>query len=205
MSRNCSCLAMQRLAGRGCRCGVDIAAGHGRYVLDALAKGIRRESILLRDYSDLNVVAGTALIEHRGLAGTPASSRATPSIATARGDRAAADPRRRLGALRTFPDNAPGRRSLAGLAAAVPPGGYLIYTNQPWHPQLELIARALTSHRARPGLDHAPPHASRNGPARRRRRLSKNWISASTSGASSPSPSPSGSEARLEPSGGEYR
>ena len=39
------------------------------------------------------------------------------------------------------------RRSLAGLAAAVPPGGYLVYTGQPWHPQLELIARALTSHR----------------------------------------------------------
>jgi hypothetical protein len=34
------------------------------------------------------------------------------------------------------------------LAAAVPRDGYLIYTNQPWHPQLELIARALTSHRA---------------------------------------------------------
>ena len=27
------------------------------------------------------------------------------------------------------------------------PGGYLIYTGQPWHPQLEMIARALTSHR----------------------------------------------------------
>ena len=27
------------------------------------------------------------------------------------------------------------------------PGGYLVYTNQPWHPQLEMIARALTSHR----------------------------------------------------------
>jgi hypothetical protein len=27
------------------------------------------------------------------------------------------------------------------------PGGYLVYTNQPWHPQLELIARSLTSHR----------------------------------------------------------
>ncbi|MCB1968645.1 MAG: class I SAM-dependent methyltransferase family protein, partial [Candidatus Accumulibacter sp.] len=26
-------------------------------------------------------------------------------------------------------------------------GGYLIYTGQPWHPQLEMIARALTSHR----------------------------------------------------------
>ena len=37
---------------------------------------------------------------------------------------------------------------MAGLASTVPPGGYLIYTNQPWHPQLEFIARALTSHRA---------------------------------------------------------
>jgi hypothetical protein len=27
------------------------------------------------------------------------------------------------------------------------PGSLLIYTNQPWHPQLEMIARALTSHR----------------------------------------------------------
>jgi hypothetical protein len=26
-------------------------------------------------------------------------------------------------------------------------GSLLIYTNQPWHPQLEMIARALTSHR----------------------------------------------------------
>jgi hypothetical protein len=39
-------------------------------------------------------------------------------------------------------------RSLAGVADAVPAGGYLVYTGQPWHPQLELIARTLTSHRA---------------------------------------------------------
>jgi hypothetical protein len=39
------------------------------------------------------------------------------------------------------------RRSLAGLAAAIEPGGYLVYTGQPWHPQLAFIARALTSHR----------------------------------------------------------
>ena len=39
------------------------------------------------------------------------------------------------------------QRSLEGLSAAIPPGGYLVYTNQPWHPQLEMIARALTSHR----------------------------------------------------------
>jgi hypothetical protein len=27
------------------------------------------------------------------------------------------------------------------------PGSCLVYTGQPWHPQLELIARTLTSHR----------------------------------------------------------
>ena len=41
-----------------------------------------------------------------------------------------------------LPEEAP-----QGLADAIPPGGYLVYTGQPWHPQLELIARALTSHR----------------------------------------------------------
>ena len=46
-----------------------------------------------------------------------------------------------------FPDNDPLRNSLAGLADAVEPRGYLVYTGQPWHPQLEMIARALTSHR----------------------------------------------------------
>ena len=29
----------------------------------------------------------------------------------------------------------------------IAPGGFLVYTGQPWHPQLELIARALTTHR----------------------------------------------------------
>lgn len=46
-----------------------------------------------------------------------------------------------------FSDNALIEGSLAGLAQAMEPGAYLVYTGQPWHPQLELIARALTSHR----------------------------------------------------------
>src|SRR6185295_1806918 len=46
-----------------------------------------------------------------------------------------------------FPDNTPVSASLRGLARAVESGDYLIYTGQPWHPQLELIARTLTSHR----------------------------------------------------------
>ena len=46
-----------------------------------------------------------------------------------------------------FPDNTLLHSSLAGLAAAIPAGGILLYTNQLWHPQLKTIAWSLTSHR----------------------------------------------------------
>ncbi len=47
---------------------MDVAAGHGRYVLEALDSAqVRPASILLRDYSDLNVNQGAALIESKGL------------------------------------------------------------------------------------------------------------------------------------------
>ena len=49
-----------------------------------------------------------------------------------------------------FPENEPLRQSLAGLARAVEPGGTLIYTNQPWHPQVEFIARVLTNREGKP-------------------------------------------------------
>lgn len=52
-----------------------------------------------------------------------------------------------LGLYELFPDNTTIRESLAGLATSVEAGGYLVYTGQPWHPQLEMIARSLTSHR----------------------------------------------------------
>ena len=42
-----------------------------------------------------------------------------------------------------FDSNEKLRTSLAGLAKALPMNGYLIYTNQPWHPQLDFIARVL--------------------------------------------------------------
>src|SRR5262249_9669488 len=46
----------------------DIAAGHGRYVLEAVGPlAPRPESILLRDYSDINVRDGAALIREKGL------------------------------------------------------------------------------------------------------------------------------------------
>lgn len=128
---------------------VDIAAGHGRYVLDALVNNADHvEHLQLRDYSDINVTAGRQLIAQRGLQD---KARFDQGDAFDAADLAALQPRPTLaivsGLYELFPGNGGIRDSLAGLAAAVPPGGYLIYTNQPWHPQLEMIARTLTSHR----------------------------------------------------------
>lgn len=143
-------LAMSRLHEKGTAVRIlDIAAGHGRYVLDAIAASpIKPEAVLLRDYSDINVAAGHALISARGLEGT---ARFVNGDAFDRDDLAAITPRPTLaivsGLYELFADNRMVAASLAGLAAAVPEGGVLVYTGQPWHPQLELIARALTSHR----------------------------------------------------------
>ena len=60
--------AMQRLREQGQPVHVmDIAAGHGRYVLDALTAQELPDSIRLRDYSPLNVEAGRKLIQERQL------------------------------------------------------------------------------------------------------------------------------------------
>jgi alpha-beta hydrolase superfamily lysophospholipase len=142
-------VAMARLADKDVPIRViDVAAGHGRYVLEALDGAAEPESILLRDYSVINVEAGTRLIAEKGLSGLAGFVKGD---AFDRDDLAAVQPKPTLGIVsglyELFPDNRMVGRSLAGLAAAIPPGGYLAYTNQPWHPQLELIARALTSHR----------------------------------------------------------
>ena len=128
---------------------IDIAAGHGRYVLDAVGLSpIRPQSVRLRDYSDINVRDGATLIVSRGLQDIATFEKAD---AFDRASLARAQPIPTVavvsGLYELFPDNAMIERSLAGIAQAMPAGGCLIYTGQPWHPQLELIARALTSHR----------------------------------------------------------
>jgi hypothetical protein len=63
-------LAMDRLRAAGAAVRVmDIAAGHGRYVLEAVTSAkVGADSVLLRDYNDINVEAGRRLIAEKGLA-----------------------------------------------------------------------------------------------------------------------------------------
>lgn len=128
---------------------VDIATGHGRYVLDAI-KPHRGKNLtaLLRDFSDVNIASGTKLANDLGLAeivtykqGNAFDPNSLTEIDT--------NPNIGIvsGLYELFPDNDQIKTSLAGLHDAMDDNGYLIYTNQPWHPQLEFIARVLTSHK----------------------------------------------------------
>lgn len=127
---------------------LDIAAGHGRYVLDALTETSRPDSVRLRDYSPINVAAGQKLIAERQLQDIVSFQEVN---AYERTNYQQLDPRPTLGIVsglhELFPDNDLILQSLYGLGDAIETGGYLIYTGQPWHPQLEMIARALTSHK----------------------------------------------------------
>lgn len=129
---------------------LDIAAGHGRYVLDAVQQHAA-DTVRLRDYSEINVQAGRTLIAARGLEQTARFEQADAFDGDGLAALASDAARPTLGVVsglyELFADNTLVRRSLAGVGAAIAPGGYLAYTGQPWHPQLEFIARALTSHR----------------------------------------------------------
>lgn len=130
---------------------LDIAAGAGRYVLATMARHPDKEiHAHLRDYRQQNLDAAGRLAGTLGLTTVTLEQ----GDAFDRAALAAIQPRPTIaivsGLYELFPANAPLRASLACLAEAVEPGGYLIYTNQPWHPQAEFIARVLTNREGQP-------------------------------------------------------
>lgn len=132
---------------------LDVATGCGRYVLDAI-KSLPQIPIAacLRDFTPANVEQGRQLAQEMSL----------PCVKYEVGDAfhraslAAVEPRPNVaivsGLYELFPDNHRVLESLRGIADAVPPGGYLIYTGQPWHPQLEMIARVLSNRDGQPWI-----------------------------------------------------
>ena len=101
----------------------------------------------MRDYSTINVEQGRLQIKERFLED---KIRFEEGNAFDTADLAAVTPKPTLGVVsglyELFPENHLLRDSLAGLAQAIESGGYLVYTCQPWHPQVEMIARVLPSH-----------------------------------------------------------
>ena len=124
---------------------LDVAAGVGRYVIETI-RGLPEIPICatLCDYKQENVDAARRLADELNLNGAVVTRR---SDAFNRESLGRVQPRATIGIVsglyELFPSNDLVLNSLRGLAGAVEPGGYLIYTNQPWHPQLEFIAHTL--------------------------------------------------------------
>jgi SAM-dependent methyltransferase len=125
---------------------LDIASGPGRYDLETI-RDLKHIPItaLLRDYKPENVEAARRMADELGL----------KNVTTEKGDAfdrvslAAITPKPTVaivsGLYELYPSNEPVLKSLRGVADAMEPGGYLVYTNQPWHPQVEFIARVLSN------------------------------------------------------------
>lgn len=130
---------------------VDIASGPSRYVLSTIS-GLPELDITaqLRDMDEAGLQQGRELAERmhvtsvqyvRGNAFDEHSLsqlNPKPNIAIA------------SGVYELFSDNDLIASSLRGLSKSICDGGYLVYTNQPAHPQLELIAKVLTKRNGDP-------------------------------------------------------
>lgn len=132
---------------------LDVAAGGGRYLLETMRNlSAIPMTALLRDYKQENVDAAARLAAEFGL------TNVTVELGNAfdRGSLAALNPRPTIaivsGLFELFPENPGVLESLRGLAEAIEPRGYLIYTNQPWHPQVEFIARVLRNREGKPWI-----------------------------------------------------
>ena len=146
--------AIEKVLDKGTRPHIlDVATGQGRYVLDTLAQLSQKNvTALLRDYSVANVEAGQALAAQRQIDGVLFEQ--ADAFDTRSYERISRRPNIAVvsGLLELFPDNAPVRRCLGGIADVIEDGGYLIYTGQPWHPQIEMIARVLTNREGEPWI-----------------------------------------------------
>jgi alpha-beta hydrolase superfamily lysophospholipase/SAM-dependent methyltransferase len=133
---------------------LDIAAGAGRYVIETM-RDMPEIPIgaTLCDYKQENVDAVRALADELNVHGAVVACRGD---AFDRESLARIRPHATIGIVsglyELFASNEPVLNSLRGMADAIEPGGYLIYTNQPWHPQLEFIAHVLVNREGEPWI-----------------------------------------------------
>jgi SAM-dependent methyltransferase len=131
---------------------LDIAAGSARYVLETIKRFQERDiDVTLRDYVQHNVDnaqrLAVALELHSPVRVEQRDAFDPDSYA---GQENHYDIAVVSGLYELFSDNAMVSASLQGVVRSLRPGGHLIYTAQPWHPQLDMIAYTLTDHRGAP-------------------------------------------------------
>lgn len=132
---------------------LDVATGCGRYVLDVIkANPDIKISARLQDNTPRNIEAGTKLAAELGIRCVEYK------LGDAFDENALLEqtPRPDIvivsGLYELFPVNERLQKSLSGIAGALKEGGSLIYTSQPWHPQIETIARTCDNRDGKPWI-----------------------------------------------------
>lgn len=144
---------------------LDIATGSARYVLETVKRFQDRDiAATLCDYTAHNLdrarqLAATLQVR----AALDFQQRDAFDSASYAGQENRYDIAIVSGLYELFSDNAMVLRSLEGVMRSLRPGGYLIYTAQPWHPQLDMIAGTLTNHRGSAWQMRPRPQAEMDG------------------------------------------
>jgi len=140
---------------------LDIAAGGGRYVLETVKCFQDREiDLTLRDFDQANLDQSRQLATDIKLKNRIAyQCRDAFAAASYPADETPYDIVIVSGLYELFSDNAPILESLRGIRSQLNPGGHLIYTGQPWHPQLLMIAQTLNNHRGQAWTMRPRPQA----------------------------------------------
>ena len=147
---------------------LDIAAGGGRYVLETVKRFQGRQiHITLRDYEQANLDKARQLAQQLALKNEIdyqcRNAFLEDSYPTLIDTKDAYDIVIISGVYELFSDNAQIITSLKGIQKQLKLNGHIIYTGQPWHPQLLQIAKTLDNHQGKPWLMRPRPQAEMDG------------------------------------------
>jgi hypothetical protein len=124
---------------------LDIAGGPARYLIE-IASDNKDIEIQVRDYQEQNVEEGRALARQRAL--TNISYKQSDAFDKSNYDKNEYAPNIVVisGVFELFSDNNLIENAIDGVCSIMPENSFLVYTGQPWHPQLEQIANVLGNH-----------------------------------------------------------
>ncbi len=138
---------------------LDIACGNGRYIIDFLQRHSAQPvdnavqiNVELRDYMSINLEKAQQSAEKQELHEQLSYRQCDAFSANSYREAELFDLVVISGLLELESNNQTVLTALSGAYQQLKPGGYLIYTNQPWHPQLEFIAQVLHNHQGEPWL-----------------------------------------------------